>query len=301
MRIAFCSDLHADVTPQNRALVPLLAEEVARRSPEVLVLAGDCANTLAVLEEVLAAFRVTAPRLLFVPGNHDLWIESNKGLRRGQDSWRKYTEAIPEVCARQGFVSLPGHPFVQDGVGFVGSVGWYDYSLADPRLAGIVCEPEYDRGEFEYPPGRPTIWSDTRNAVWLRDGRAPDWRERQHRLRPPSVFGRIFEQWEKDVAAVDSAGSLVCVLHTSPFAECLERKPLPDPFDAYEGSARLGEVLAREAGRGRRVTCIAGHRHRVLEMEVRGVRVLRSPVGYLLEPVDLGAVARSAVGVVEVA
>jgi 3',5'-cyclic AMP phosphodiesterase CpdA len=38
MRIAVTSDLHYDVTPQNRKLVRHLVEEVARLAPDALVL-----------------------------------------------------------------------------------------------------------------------------------------------------------------------------------------------------------------------------------------------------------------------
>ena len=69
-----------------------------------------------------------------MPGNHDLWVESKRALRRGHDSWHKYRTGIPDVCARRGFRYLVGAPLALGGVGFAGSVGWYDYSLGDPRL-----------------------------------------------------------------------------------------------------------------------------------------------------------------------
>jgi hypothetical protein len=49
------------------------------------------------------------------------------------------------------------------------------------------------------------------------------------------------------------------------------------------------------------VTCICGHRHRQLDLTIRGVRVLRSPVGYL-EPSDepLEELAAKALGCVEI-
>lgn len=106
MRIAFTSDLHADVGARNAAALPWAARAAAALAPDVFVLAGDAANDLAALDRTLAAFEALPARKLFVPGNHDLWIESNKSLRRGQDSWHKYVRAIPDVCARRGFHSL---------------------------------------------------------------------------------------------------------------------------------------------------------------------------------------------------
>ena len=72
----------------------------------------------------------------------------------------------------------------------------------------------------------------------------------------------------------------VAVIHTTPFRACVKRGDTPDPFDAYGGSARLGEFLA-ELARERTVTCRSGHEHTPLDMTVNGIRVLRAPVGYL--------------------
>ena len=47
MRIAFTSDLHADITVENQKLLPYLAEEFSRLEPDVVVLAGDIANSLS--------------------------------------------------------------------------------------------------------------------------------------------------------------------------------------------------------------------------------------------------------------
>src|SRR6516164_4976965 len=60
MRVAFTSDLHIDITAQNRKLLPYLAEEIERLSPDALVLAGDIANTLSGWDVALQAFQPTA-------------------------------------------------------------------------------------------------------------------------------------------------------------------------------------------------------------------------------------------------
>jgi Icc-related predicted phosphoesterase len=46
MRIAFTSDLHADITVENQKLLPYLAEEFSLE-PDAVVLAGDIANSLS--------------------------------------------------------------------------------------------------------------------------------------------------------------------------------------------------------------------------------------------------------------
>jgi len=148
MRIAFTSDLHCDVTAQNRKLLPYLVDQMAQLAPDAVVLAGDIANTLIGWHETLRLFQPLAVPKLIVPGNHDIWIESKSALRRSQDSAWKYNVALPAIAAEYGCHYLPNDPVVLDGVGFVGSLGWYDYSLRDRRLDGVVGIRQYDEGVF---------------------------------------------------------------------------------------------------------------------------------------------------------
>ena len=72
MRVAFTSDLHIDITSNNRELLPYLAGEIERLSPDALVLAGDIANTLSGWDVGLEAFRSLRTMKFIVPGNHDI-------------------------------------------------------------------------------------------------------------------------------------------------------------------------------------------------------------------------------------
>ena len=74
---------------------------------------------------------------------------------------------------------------------------------------------------------------------------------------------------------------------------------MPDFFDAYEGCTRVGEVLGRCATR-RAVTVISGHRHKSLDILEDGVRVVRSPVGYLNDfQGDYRAKAAEVIGLID--
>ena len=75
MKIGLISDLHTDVTPWNKALVPHLIDAVSAENLDVLVLAGDLARHLVQLSETLNAFQLAelTCKKLFVPGNHDIW------------------------------------------------------------------------------------------------------------------------------------------------------------------------------------------------------------------------------------
>jgi predicted phosphohydrolase len=295
MRVAFTSDLHIDITTHNRKLLPYLAAEIERVSPNVLVLAGDIANTLSGWDVALEAFQGLATMKFIVPGNHDIWIESKRALDRDQDSAWKHNVALPATAARYGFHYLPQRPLLVGDIWFVGSLGWYDYSLRDERLEGIVSTHEYARGVFGS-----NIWNDSRFAVWLKEANSSNWRIRKLRLSDPEIFSLMIASLQKDLEQVPSGiAKLVVTLHTSPFRRCIERKPVPDFFDAYEGSTLLGEILGRCAAQCA-VTVISGHRHKRLDIVESGVRVVRSPVGYLNKfQGDYCAKAAEVIGLVE--
>lgn len=301
MRIAFTSDVHADVTARNTQLLPFLAQAVQAVAPDLFILAGDTANSLAELDRALSAFDgLSSTRKLLIPGNHDVWIESKRALRHGKDSWHKYVTSIRQVCQQHRFHYLVGAPLVIDGVGFAGSLGWYDYSLSDPRLDSMYRPIDFERGKFQDASGLVGFWNDAANAVWLSSPDATDWRLRSRRLSNREVFGRIYELFSEDLAHVVQAHTMLAVLHTCPFVEGIIRKADPDPFDAYEGSTALGNLLAGLAEH-RPVVAICGHRHQRIDTVIRGVRLVRSPVGYL-KPSDesLDQIAASSIGVLEV-
>jgi hypothetical protein len=255
VRIAFTSDVHADVSPRNGQLLPHLARRVEALAPDVLVLAGETANSLAALERTLTAFAGVRARKLLVPGKHDVWIESRNALRKGRDSWHKYVTAIPEACARRRVECLVGAPVTIGGVGFAGSIGWYDYSLRDPRLGGRVVLAEYERGRFQDASGQVGIWNDVEYAVWLASPGAADWRLWARRLANRDVFDRVRGAPRRRPGAARRGPGHRRRPPQAPFAECLVRKDPPDPFDAYEGSVALDgsaepleEVAARSVG-----------------------------------------------------
>ncbi|MCK4602873.1 MAG: hypothetical protein KAU28_10435, partial [Phycisphaerae bacterium] len=120
------ADLHYDLR-RSRAPARRAAEEICAdrgRGPAVLVLIGDIAGAdLSILRECLQLFRRFDGLKLLVPGNHCLWC------RDGEDSLRRYERTIPAVAAEEGFGVLDHKPAMLDGVGLVGSIGWYDYSF----------------------------------------------------------------------------------------------------------------------------------------------------------------------------
>lgn len=161
-------------------------------------------------------------------------------------------------------------------VGFAGSLGWYDYSLRDKRLDGVLSTFDYGRGEF-----REGSWNDIRYASWLRDPHAVDWRRRRARIDDIQVCKTMREELGRDLQQIaGQVSKLVVAIHTAPIERALERSAVPHPFEAYEGSMEHG-ILLKEFASQRRLVVICGHRHRPLDIEEDGIRVMRNPIGYL--------------------
>ena len=134
--------------------------------------------------------------------------------------------------------------------------------------------------------------------AWLRDPHAADWRKRRLRISDLEVCEKMRNELGRDLERITSqASKLVAVIHTAPVESALERGSVPDPFDAYEGSKEIGTLLKEFALR-RDLVAICGHRHRPLDVEEGGIRVVRSPIGYLNgTPSDHARLARERIAI----
>jgi predicted phosphodiesterase len=124
MRVFALSDIHTD-HDNNRRWVASLSHSDYR--DDVLILAGDVSDSLSQLGSTLQAFTERFAHVLYVPGNHDLWVRSDREL---ETSLEKY-QRVCEVVTQSGG-SL--HTFRCDGLTVVPLLGWYDYSFGEPSV-----------------------------------------------------------------------------------------------------------------------------------------------------------------------
>ncbi|MCK4623785.1 MAG: metallophosphoesterase [Phycisphaerae bacterium] len=128
MRILVTADLHYDIR-RSRSSVETLAERVCRTDADAIMLVGDTAGAEhQPLQDCLGLFADFTGRKFIVPGNHCLWCLP------GENSIQRYEQIIPAIAAKAGFAVLDHEPAIIDGLGLVGSVGWYDYSYRDEAL-----------------------------------------------------------------------------------------------------------------------------------------------------------------------
>lgn len=119
MRIFAVSDLHTDFA-ENRALLERLPRGEHVR--DVLVLAGDIADRLEVVEWTLRLLRGRFARVFYTPGNHELWSRDGEC-----DSVEKFQRVV-ELCARLGVETAPGR---EAGVWVVPLFSWYEAGGGD--------------------------------------------------------------------------------------------------------------------------------------------------------------------------
>jgi 3',5'-cyclic AMP phosphodiesterase CpdA len=149
MKLYALSDLHVGFPENRRAL-----ESLGPHPEDWLILAGDLGESLAHIETVLRVAVSRFARVLFVPGNHELWtVPGEDSALRGVARY----EAVVALCRAHG-VLTPEDPYpVWPGEGppcvIVPLFLLYDYSFRPPevtreaalswaREAGIVCSDE---------------------------------------------------------------------------------------------------------------------------------------------------------------
>ncbi len=128
MKILASSDLHYNI-PRSKQPTRLLAKKINATNADILILAGDIAGAdTTAFTEALELFSDFKGIKLLVPGNHDLWTNN------GTNSLEKWKNTLPELAKQYEFIMLDGNPQIIDNIGFVGNVGWYDYSFRDETL-----------------------------------------------------------------------------------------------------------------------------------------------------------------------
>lgn len=158
--IVAVADLHVEATDNRRFLERLRPDH----DGDWLVLCGDVGETMADVEWALGTVAGRFERVIWVPGNHELWTTPSDPVQlRGEARYRR----LVGTCRRLG-VATPEDPYpVWPGPGGPLVVAplftLYDYSfgvnvaptkhgsLARARAAGVVCSDEIVLHPDPYP------------------------------------------------------------------------------------------------------------------------------------------------------
>jgi predicted phosphodiesterase len=122
MRIFALSDIHVDYDSNARWLSKLSASDY---QDDVLILAGDISDIPSLLEYCFKTLTRRFGQVLYVPGNHDLWVLRSQ---KEKTSFEKHKL----VCALAESYNVLMKPFHRGTLSVIPLQGWYDYSFGVP-------------------------------------------------------------------------------------------------------------------------------------------------------------------------
>ncbi len=292
MRLLVTADLHYDAA-RSRRPAEALAEQVRQTGGDALVLVGDTAGAEhEPLRQCLALFEGFRGSKFLVPGNHCLWCLP------GEDSIQRYERIIPAIAGEAGFSVLDHAPAKIQGVGLLGSIGWYDYSYRQEELEIPL---EFYRAKVS--PGAARQLPEHRHLVEAYSGELADWHmnitarwmdgarvrmEMTDEQFLAGVVDRLSAQLEA-FEADEEVQRIVVFVHHLPFRELVpqDRPPEIAFAAAFLGSDRIGQAL-RRCPKVTHVYC--GHSHWRGTVRVGPIRVVNVGSTYTekhLEVLDL--------------
>lgn len=248
VKIAAISDLHLDIN-KDYPVLDVLKEEVEKENADYLIIAGDIYEDFRnVIGEMRMLENGASFRVLYVPGNHDLWSpEPHK---------YKVDYIYSSFCDDERCLS--GKYVIDRDVAFIGDVGWYDHSFGNhERFSDEMFAKMYYMGR---------TWQDSIKNPWTRDN-----------------MKRCDMQLDALSCALDMVRGkkVVAVTHMLPIREftVLDARPEWEYFNAFLGSEKLGELFENKSVS----YSISGHVHYRKEIEKNGVHYICPCLGYKSE------------------
>ncbi|WP_180572548.1 metallophosphoesterase [Agrobacterium vitis] len=138
MRIFVGSDFHADHQENMEWLRQISTRDYRQ---DVLIVAGDVANGMALFQTVMELLAQRFFKVLYVPGNHDLWVDAE-----GQGSSFDKFQRLKVACAD---LDIGMEPLAFDNTLIVPLFGWYDYSFGPPGSILKQAWMDYRRCDWE--------------------------------------------------------------------------------------------------------------------------------------------------------
>jgi Icc-related predicted phosphoesterase len=240
MRVFAVSDLHVDY-PANAQWVAELS--ISEYRDDIMIVAGDISNSLPRLERTLSTLAARFRRVLYVPGNHELWVTGDEdGKSSGKTSLTKFEQ----VCAVAEEAGASMRRYDRDGLSIVPLLGWYDYSFGQPSQLLLDS------------------WMDYRACRWPRD------------FAPPDVAAH-FEKLNDTTAAAGDA-HVITFSHFLPRIDVMPEFIPQEKRLVYPvlGAARLDEQVRKL----RPKMHVYGHSHVNRRVDIDGVTYINNAFGY---------------------
>jgi 3',5'-cyclic AMP phosphodiesterase CpdA len=275
MRLLATADLHYN-HHRGKALAEQVIADINAAGGDVLLVIGDTASADGnALERCLDLFHFPGPKL-FLAGNHDLWTA-------GPDSYSLFTESLPPRVRALGWQWLETEPFVRDGWGILGTIGWYDYSFA---LADLGIPERFYAAKVS--PGTAERLEEYRHLLGNEDllERARNFAARWNDSRfvklgrtDKEFLSELLEKLDRQLRDIPPNTRVLAATHHLPFRALLPPPRIPqwDFAHAYLGSEKIGELLLRYPAVE---LALSGHSHFPAEATVGHIRAINIGSGY---------------------
>ncbi|HPO28550.1 MAG TPA: metallophosphoesterase [Caldisericia bacterium] len=254
MKIFAIADIH--IEGKNKRIAYDLPSKLKERlkslsNDAVLIILGDITPYISSLHNYLLLFKGLPIKKLFVAGNHDIWVE------KGGNSYIKYLNLLKDAVLSAGFHYLDYKPFILNNIGFIGNIGWYDYSFRQlnvyipPFMKLIGKNGNYiswqDLTYSDY--ARKALYADINGKIKM----ITSWNDRIYirwNFTDLKFTELCFEKIKDDFRNVESkVDKIVFASHHIHFYECVIQKKTPewDFNNAFMGSKKIGDfVKSRE-------------------------------------------------------
>jgi len=279
VRVWALSDIHVE-NPQNMSWIKGLS--VIEYYNDILLLAGDVANSIDKIEEALQLLTQIFGRVFFVPGNHDLWTEIASAKQDLSDSLRKL-QSVRALCDRMGVETRPAAvPVGSDSIVLVVPMySWYHASFdTEPNLTGWEGAEPANKMAADF---RMTKWPD---SVSMQDESVAELLDRVNDSLFPCDLGAGEGQVTcfEELCEWSRMGRFKGVVSFSHFLPRIELLP-ERCYMAYPNLMKIvGSNFLADRVRGLRPTChVFGHTHYGWDADIDGVRYLQGALGTVSE------------------
>jgi len=249
VKIGILSDIHVDMNNTGKEdVTSAVCRTIETEKIDLFICAGDVADDFRLTIKTMDAIRSrTGRRSLFVPGNHDIWVEYHPEMNS-----RQIYEALGELPDN---LSSEPASLAGDWIA-IGDLGWYDYSFGGP---------EYSKEEFDRMRFGDRVWQDGIKAVWNRDT------VEQHR----HFYDKLKRQLEEH-----SDKQIIFVTHVLPISDFTVLQPNEEwnYLNAFLGSAAYGDLIRRHSNVK---YAISGHVHYRKKKRIGETEHICSCLGYV--------------------
>jgi Icc-related predicted phosphoesterase len=267
IRIQPASDLHVDISRNDLGSLPEVGADV-------IVVAGDMmAPGTEGLRRLRSLFKNSTTPIVYVAGNHDFYSHHDPRRPELKTTWQEQREQMPLVAAEEGIIFLDDAVAEIDGVRFVGSTLWTDFSASPAWMSYDDVVRAAAKGMNDY------------RLIKIPPGRS------RHKLQPRDTIAahrRSVEFIERTLTS-EFDGETVLVTHHSPSYRSLVGwdPEIPGRFRDLDwcyasGLERWFTGVGMPDAYVPPVLALHGHIHRNVDYTVGHTRIVANPRGYPL-------------------